>query len=63
MRVFTVSVARKNQRHAHDRKQCSGGGGEGDSPDSGLNGKASVPFSGFRYKKGKGLHQLKYMKR
>ena len=38
----------------------------GGDPDNGLNGKASVPFSGFRCKKdkkGKGFHQLKYMKR
>ena len=61
IRVFTVSVARKNQRHAHNKRYCSVGWG--DSPDSGLNGKASVPFSGFRYKKGKGFHQLKYTKR
>ena len=29
MRVFTVSVARKNQRHAHDKRQCLVGWGGG----------------------------------
>ena len=47
------------------QKALLGGVGRG-GPDNELNGKASVPFSGFRCqkdRKGKGFHQLKYMKR
>ena len=49
----------------HTTKGTARWGGWG-GPDNGLNGKATVPFSGFRCKKdkkGKGFHQLKYMKR
>ena len=49
----------------HTTKGTAWWGGWGGT-DNGLNRKATVPFSGFRCKKdkkGKGFHQLKYMKR